>query len=224
MDRPFLRLLSGFITHARTRFAGAVSVPVVDENSVSRRGKKSVSIFVMICIESEISFPEMVVFMKTRYARLDMDETDLKMLRILQDEGRLSNSELAERVSLSASPCWKRLKRLEAAGVIRGYQAILDRHILGLGIVAFVSILLDNHTEMTCRTFESGVLAMPEVIACHNITGQHDYLLQVLAEDMESYSAFVLNRLRTLPGVKEMHSSFSLLELKSSSKMCVRQA
>ena len=98
-------------------------------------------------------------------------------MKILQEDGRLSNAELAERVSLSASPCWKRLKRLESSGVIRGYQAVLDRRALGMGVVAFVSISLENHTEKTCQAFEASVLAMPEVMACHNTTGQHDYLL-----------------------------------------------
>ena len=89
-------------------------------------------------------------------------------MKILQEDGRLSNAELAERVSLSASPCWKRLKRLESSGVIRGYQAVLDRRALGMGVVALVSISLENHTEKTCQAFEASVLAMPEVMACHS--------------------------------------------------------
>lgn len=153
----------------------------------------------------------------TLYAELDV--TDLKILRILQEDGRLSNTELAEQVSLSPSPCWKRLKRLEASGIIQSYQAILNRRALNLGVVAFVSILLDDHTERTCREFEAGVQAMPEIIACHNISGQYDYLLHILAGDLESYSAFALHRLRTLPGVKEMQTNFSLKEVKSSSKL-----
>ncbi|MGZ2744286.1 Lrp/AsnC family transcriptional regulator [Burkholderia stagnalis] len=148
-----------------------------------------------------------------------LDETDLKIMNILQHEGRLSNAELADRVSLSASPCWKRLKRLEAAGFITGYQAIVDRHVLGFSVVAFVSISLDNHTEKTCRAFEAGVIAMPEVVACHNTTGQHDYLLQILARDFDSFSSFVLNRLRALPGVKELLSTVSMRELKSTSRL-----
>ncbi|WP_150697099.1 Lrp/AsnC family transcriptional regulator [Pandoraea terrae] len=155
---------------------------------------------------------------------MDLDATDASILKILQEDGRLSNSDLAERVALSASPCWKRLRRLESSGVIRGYQAVLDRHALGLGVVAFVSISLDNHTEKTCRTFEAGVLAMPEVVALHNTTGQHDYLLQIIAEDFDSYSEFVLNRLRSLPGVKEMLSTLSMRELKASSKLPLRSS
>jgi Lrp/AsnC family transcriptional regulator, leucine-responsive regulatory protein len=157
--------------------------------------------------------------MKTSGTNAEIDPTDLKILQIIQDNGRLSNAEIAEKVALSPSPCWKRLRRLESEGIIRGYQATLDRRLLGFGVVAFVSISLDNHTEKTCRTFEAGVLSMPEVIACHNTTGAHDYLLQILAEDFDSYSEFVLNRLRTLPGVKEMLSTLSMRELKSSLKL-----
>lgn len=157
--------------------------------------------------------------MKKADQHIQLDSTDLKILNALQDNGRLSNAELAEHVSLSASPCWKRLRRLEAAGLIRGYQAVLDRRALGYGVVAFVSILLENHTEKTCRNFEAGVMAMPEVVACHNTTGEHDYLLQIVAEDFDAYSEFVLNRLRTLAGVKEMLSTLSMRELKSSNKL-----
>jgi Lrp/AsnC family transcriptional regulator, leucine-responsive regulatory protein len=152
---------------------------------------------------------------------IELDATDLKILRILQEDGRLSNAELAERVSLSPSPCWKRLKRLEDSGVIRGYQANINRQALGLGVVGFVSILLDNHTQKTCRAFEAGALAMPEVMACYNITGEYDYLLQVLVEDLESYSTFVLEKVRTLSAVKELHSTLSLRELKWSSKVWI---
>ncbi|WP_343671590.1 Lrp/AsnC family transcriptional regulator [Paraburkholderia heleia] len=153
---------------------------------------------------------------------VDIDPTDRKILQIIQDNGRLSNAEIAEKVSLSPSPCWKRLRRLESEGVIRGYQATLDRRLLGFGVVAFVNISLDNHTEKTCRAFEAGVLAMPEVISCHNTTGAHDYLLQIIAEDFDSYSEFVLNRLRTIPGVKEMLSTLSMRELKSSLKLPIK--
>ncbi|MFA7665469.1 MAG: Lrp/AsnC family transcriptional regulator [Burkholderiaceae bacterium] len=153
--------------------------------------------------------------MKNSFSRAAIDEKDIEILRVLQKAGRISNSELAERVALSASPCWKRLRRLESTGLIRGYKAVLNRHLLGLGTTVFVSILLENHTEATCREFERRVSAFPEVIACHNVSGQYDYLLHVLTNDMESYSQFALKRLRSIPGVKEMHSVFSLREVKA---------
>lgn len=160
--------------------------------------------------------------MKKASRHVEIDATDMKILQIVQDNGRLSNAELAEQVSLSPSPCWKRLRRLESSGIIRGYRAELDRYVLGFNVVAFVSISLDNHTQKVCRAFEAGVMAMPEVVACHNTTGAHDYLLQILVEDFDTYSEFVLDRLRTLPGVKEMLSTVSMRELKSSSKLALR--
>jgi DNA-binding Lrp family transcriptional regulator len=155
-------------------------------------------------------------FMKDTALLHQLDAIDWKIMKILQEDGRLSNAELAERVSLSASPCWKRLKRLETSGVIRGYQAILDRRALGMGVVAFVSISLENHTEKLCHAFEA---AVAEVLACHNTTGQHDYLLHIVARDFDAYSEFVRNRLRTLPGVKELLSTLSMHEVKSSTKL-----
>jgi DNA-binding Lrp family transcriptional regulator len=147
------------------------------------------------------------------------DAIDVKILEALQEQGRLTNAELAERIALSPSPCWRRLKRLEAEGVIRGYQAVLDRRKLGLGVTAFVSVLLDNHSEKNAREFEAGVAAISEIISCHNVSGHFDFLLQVVAEDLDRFSYLVLNRVRTLPGVKEMNTSFSLKEVKASSRL-----
>ena len=118
-------------------------------------------------------------------------------MKILQEDGRLSNAELAERVSLSASPCWKRLKRLESSGVIRGYR-VLDRRALGMGVVAFVSISLENHTEKTLPSRPASS-PCPRSWPRHNTTGQHDYLLHIMARDFDAYSEFVRNRLSTLP-------------------------
>jgi DNA-binding Lrp family transcriptional regulator len=149
----------------------------------------------------------------------ELDAIDVKILEALQEEGRLTNAELAERIALSPSPCWRRLKRLETQGVIKGYQAVLDRRRLGLGVTAFVSILLDNHSEKNARAFEAGVAAIPEIISCHNVSGHFDFLLQVVGEDLDRFSNLVLNRIRTLPGVKEMNTSFSLREVKSTNSL-----
>ena len=140
-------------------------------------------------------------------------------MKILQEDGRLSNAELAERVSLSASPCWKRLKRLESSGVIRGYSRRAGPTRAGHGRGGLRQHLAENHTEKTCQAFEASVLAMPEVMACHNTTGQHDYLLHIMARDFDAYSEFVRNRLRTLPGVKELLSTLSMHEVKSSTRL-----
>ncbi len=155
---------------------------------------------------------------------VELDAIDVKILEALQLEGRLTNAELAERIALSPSPCWRRLKRLEGEGVVRGYQAVLDRRRLGLGVTAFVSILLDNHSEKIAREFEAGVAAISEIVSCHNVSGHFDFLLQVVAEDLDRFSYLVLNRIRTLPGVKEINTSFSLKEVKATNRLPIPSA
>lgn len=152
---------------------------------------------------------------------LELDRTDLKILEALQRNGRLSNTELAEQVGLSLSPCWRRLKRLESEGVIAGYQALLDRAALGLGVTAFVRIDLDRHSGPAAKRFEDAIQDIPEIVACHTISGEGTFMLIVVSESLETYSKFALETLINLPGVKDMHSSFSLKEVKSSSYLPV---
>lgn len=150
-----------------------------------------------------------------------LDKTDRVMLRELQADGRLSNAKLAEKLALSETPCWRRLKRLEAEGFIAGYQANLNRKKLGYGVLAFVQVTLGNHAGDAPLAFEGLVAGMPEVLACHNVTGDCDYLLQIVAEDLDAYGSFVRDRLRQLPGVTSIRSSLSLREVKSSSAVPV---
>ena len=147
----------------------------------------------------------------------DVDETDLRILRALQTDGRLSNARLAEKLFLSETPCWRRLKRLETEGFIEGYQANLSRQKLGIGVVAFAQVTLGNHAGDTPLLFENLVAEMPEILSCHNVTGDCDYMLQVVAEDLDAYGAFVRDRLRKLPGVTSIRSNLSLKDVKSSS-------
>lgn len=148
-----------------------------------------------------------------------LDETDLRILRAVQDDGRLSNARLAEKLFLSETPCWRRLKRLEADGYIAGYQANLDRHKLGYGVVAFVQVTLGNHAGDTPLLFEQRVAEMPEVLSCHNVSGDCDYMMQIVAVDLDAYGCFVRDRLRRLPGVTAIRSNLSLQEVKSSSAL-----
>lgn len=143
-----------------------------------------------------------------------LDRIDRRLLEEIQRDARLTTAELASRVSLSPSPCWRRVKRLEAAGVIRGYHAHLDADRLGWGVTAFVHVMMENHSAQLGEQFERAVLTIPEVVACHNVSGQYDFLLQVVARDLKSFGEFARNAIRTLPGVKEMNSSFSLREVK----------
>ena len=148
-----------------------------------------------------------------------LDRTDLRLLAALQDDARLTVAQLAEKVSLSASPCWRRVKRLEEAGYIEGYHAHLSASRLGHGITAFVSVVMGSHTQEVARAFEATVQDIPQVVACHDVSGQYDFLLEVVAADLAAYGEFARNVLQDLPGVTELHSSFSLKSLKDQRKL-----
>ena len=146
----------------------------------------------------------------------NLDKFDLAILAHLQADGRLTNAELAQRVGLSAAPCWRRVRALEQAGYIRGYHAQIDRHKIGLGVLAFVRIDAEISTGARAREMEAAICAIPEVIACHYISGKGMFELQVVAKDLESFSHFTRTVLLNLPNVKDVHTSFSLGEVKSS--------
>ena len=119
-----------------------------------------------------------------------LDRIDRRLLALLQDDARLTVAELAERVSLSTSPCWRRIRRLEQAGYIAGYHARLSPEKLGFGITAFVSVVMGSHTRDVARAFEAAVQDIPQVIACHNVSGEYDFLLEVVASDLATYGEF----------------------------------
>ena len=144
-----------------------------------------------------------------------LDKFDLAILRELQADGRLSNAELAQRVGLSAAPCWRRVRALERAGYILGYRAELDRRKLGLGVLAFVRLDAEHIAADATRALEAAVRKLPEVIACHYISGTGTFELQVVATDLDGFSRFALKHLMNLPNVKDMHTSFSLGEVKA---------
>ena len=149
-------------------------------------------------------------------AKVKLDRIDLKILGELQSDARLSSADLAERVSLTASPCWRRVKRLESEGVIRGYNARLDSRKLGYQVMAFIHISLEkNHTQYV-QEFEQAVLAIPQVLACHRISGRYDHQLMVVAEDLEAYGLFAEKYINGLPCVKEVYTSFVLKEVKAT--------
>lgn len=150
-----------------------------------------------------------------------LDKIDLAMLAKLQQDGRTPNAKLAEAFALSEASCWRRQKRLEEAGVIEGYQAILNRRKLGIGVMAFVQIVCTQHTEEVTASFERQIRACPNVVECHNITGEADFLLKVVAQDLDDYSRFVERVLRQLPGVQGIRSSISLRELKAATGLPV---
>ena len=145
-----------------------------------------------------------------------IDKFDLAILQELQADGRLTNAELAQRVGLSAAPCWRRVRALEEAGYIKGYHAEIDRHKIGLGVLAFVRVDADRTTGDLTRRLEDAIRRLPEVIACHYISGTGTFELQVVSQDLDSFSRFALQHLLNLPNVKDIHTSFSLGEVKAS--------
>ncbi len=148
-----------------------------------------------------------------------LDTTDRRILKVLQEDGRIPNSRLAERVNLSETPCWRRIKRLEQEGYILGYGAHLNRPKLGLGVIGFAQITLGDHSGDNPRLFEQQIQDMPEVLSCHNVSGECDYILQVVAQDLEAYGDLVRDRLRTLPGVTSVQTSLSLREIKADGRL-----
>ncbi|MFH2133564.1 MAG: Lrp/AsnC family transcriptional regulator [Pseudomonadota bacterium] len=142
---------------------------------------------------------------------MQLDNYDLQMLRILQTEGRISNQELADRISLTPSPCLRRLHALEDEGLIAGYRAILDAKKLGLSLMALILISMDKHTPERLDNFEAKVVDIPDVLECLLITGQDaDYQLKVVVKDMDAYQELLLNRITRIEGVTGVHSSFVL--------------
>ena len=149
----------------------------------------------------------------------ELDQTDCAMLDLLQKDGRISNVKLAAELNLSETPCWRRQKRLEESGYIKGYHAQLDRKRSGYGVMAFVQISFSIHSDDSLLDFERAVQDIPEVLFCHNISGESDYLLQVVSESLESYEKLSRNVIRRLPGVTSIKTSFSLKEIKSSTRL-----
>ncbi len=148
-----------------------------------------------------------------------LDKFDVAILHELQNDGRLTNAELAQRVGLSAAPCWRRVRALEEAGYIKGYRAEIDRHKIGLGVLAFVRLNAERNTGDETRKLEEAIQRLPEVVACHYISGTGTFELQVVAQDLDSFSRFALQHLINLPNVKDLQTSFSLGEVKASAAL-----
>ncbi len=142
---------------------------------------------------------------------MQLDRYDLDILRTLQENGRISNQELADRINLTPSPCLRRLHALEESGLITGYRAMLDNKKLGLSLTALILISMDRHTPERLSNFETKVTEIPEVLECLLITGQEaDYQLKVVVKDMDAYQELLLNRITRIEGVTGVHTSFVL--------------
>ncbi|MFN3614207.1 MAG: Lrp/AsnC family transcriptional regulator [Rubrimonas sp.] len=150
-----------------------------------------------------------------------LDGFDRAILRTLQAEGRLTIQELSERVGLSPSPVARRLRRLEASGVIAGYAALIDEARLGYGVSVFVSVRLDRQVDEALARFEAAVQGFPEVVDCWLMTGARDYLLRVATEDLADFERFLTARLTRAPGVAAIESSIPLRRIKAGPSRAV---
>jgi Lrp/AsnC family leucine-responsive transcriptional regulator len=148
-----------------------------------------------------------------------IDSLDSKIIAALQADGRLSNTHLADVVGLSPSPCLRRVKRLEQEGLIEGYRAVLQRDRIGLGFTAFIQVKIAEHADDRADALQDAIVAMPEVVACHMVSGDSDYLLEVVVPDRESYQAFLVGKLLELPIVKEVRSNIAIQPLKTAAPL-----
>jgi Lrp/AsnC family leucine-responsive transcriptional regulator len=146
----------------------------------------------------------------------DIDRIDRKILATVQSDGRISINDLAENVGLSASPCARRVRQLEDAGVIKGYTAIIDQDKVGLPISAFASVRLERQREEVLDRFAQAVARWPEVVDCYLMTGPRDYLLRVVVSDLKAYEQFLKDKLTRLDGVASIETSFALGQVKRS--------
>lgn len=152
----------------------------------------------------------------------ELDRYDKRILTLLQADGRMSNQDLADAIGLSPSPCLRRVKALEEAGLITGYRALVDAKKLGFSLMALIYISMDQHTPERFASFESGIAAIPEVLECLLITGQQaDYQLKVVVADMDGYQDLLLNKITRIKGVTGVHTSFVLRKVVNKTEVPV---
>eukprot|EP00903_Cladosiphon_okamuranus_P001324 g1322.t1 len=137
-----------------------------------------------------------------------MDNKDRQIIRALQQDGRMTNQDLADTVNLSPSPCLRRLRNLEASGAIRGFSVDVDAAAYGLPITVFVRIRLERHNEEDVQRFERQVQTIPEILECHVLTGAMDYQLRVVVSDLDAYEAFIRTRIHPIGGIASIDTSF----------------
>jgi len=151
-----------------------------------------------------------------------MDSLDKKIVFELQKNGRLSNFEIAEKVGLSPSPCLRRIKNLEKKKVISGYTAIVDEELFGYPVTAFVSVRLENQTDGTLKKFEEGISTLVEVVDCWLVTGNRDYLLRVVAENLKTYEKFMREDLTKIKGIASIETNFALGSVKTKQPLPIK--
>lgn len=148
-----------------------------------------------------------------------LDRFDRRILEALQAKGRLPNIDLAAEIGLSPSPCSRRVRLLEESGVIKDYSAVLDRELVGLGLTVFVGIKVERHREKEAEAFREAVSVLPEVIMAHLVSGDSDFLLQIVVPDLRAYEDFLTGTLLKLPGVRDIRSNFAIQTVKPQSPL-----
>ncbi|MFT4816060.1 MAG: Lrp/AsnC family transcriptional regulator [Pseudohongiellaceae bacterium] len=151
--------------------------------------------------------------------QIELSSLDLKLLKLLQQDARISTAELADKVGLSQSPCWRRICRLEEAGVIRKKVVLLDNEKVGMKAVIFTAINLSTHYGKTLEEFEQRVKIFPEVVECYTMTGSMDYMLKIVTRDMHHYEKFAREHLAQIPNIREMHSNVAITRIKDTTEL-----
>ncbi|MBZ0228298.1 MAG: Lrp/AsnC family transcriptional regulator [Bauldia sp.] len=152
-------------------------------------------------------------------SKLTIDRIDRRILDTLQADGRLSNVDLAERIGLSPSPCLRRVKHLEDAGMIVGYRAVLDRKAIGLGLTVFIELKVGKHSRDNAAMLQEALLAIPEVVSCHMVSGVSDFLAEVVVPDLDAYERLMTEKILTLPTIEDVRSNFAIRTVKSDAPL-----
>ncbi|ANQ49586.1 Lrp/AsnC family transcriptional regulator [Flammeovirga sp. MY04] len=152
-----------------------------------------------------------------------MDQTDKKILKLLQEDGSITTKEIARRIHLSNTPVYERIKKMEREGVIKKYVAVLNREKLDRDLIVFCNVTLKEHSKTIGHKFVKDITALEEVVECYNISGDYDFLLKVMVKDMKAYQDFVLNRLGEIENIGSAHSTFVMGEIKQSYKIPITE-
>ena len=150
---------------------------------------------------------------------IKLTATDRAILQLIQHDANLSTVEIADKVGLSQSPCWRRIRRLEDAGVIKRKVALLDHTALGMEVVAFVSVKLSEHGRRNLEDFERRVARLPEVLECFTVTGDVDYILKIVSKDIRHFESFLRNEVMTMTMIRETHSAIAVTEIKDTTEL-----
>ncbi len=150
---------------------------------------------------------------------MKLDEKDIEILKLLQADGRLTTAEIAERVNLSQSPCWRRINQFEQEGLVQKKVHLLNRDALGIEMLVFTSINLSTNSRESLEQFEQEIIKFPEVVECHTMTGSIDYMLKIITKSLRHFETFVRNQLTQLPNIREIHSNISVTAIKVTTEL-----